>query len=281
MSIDNIGRLIKEQLTTGTEKVYNYDSNGNRTQFTLTKDGVQQINTVYAYDKLDRLISVTNGENTSSYTYDRNGRLTGSTTNGFATAYAYNLGGLVTSLSTEKNGTSLQSYSYQYRPDGNLTQKQSTVNGQSTLYSYAYDNAGRLTREQANDSVTTYTYDAYSNREGMNADGIAYAYSYDKNNRLLQSIKTEGNTEEHRNYTYDRNGNMLSMMRSTYGPSTGAMALSLETDGTDYELYTYDGYNRLTGYTNGVTNASYTYDGNNLRQTKTVNGITTNHIWDG
>ena len=27
--------------------------------------------------------------------------------------------------------------------------------------------------------------------------------------------------------------------------------------------------------------SSYTFDGNNLRQSKTVNGVVTNHIWDG
>ena len=62
---DNIGRLTKEELTTGIVKTYNYDNNGNRTSFMLTKDGTQQMNTVYAYDKLDRLISVT----TVSYTH--------------------------------------------------------------------------------------------------------------------------------------------------------------------------------------------------------------------
>ena len=29
------------------------------------------------------------------------------------------------------------------------------------------------------------------------------------------------------------------------------------------------------------TIATYTYDGSGLRQSKTVNGVTTNHIWDG
>jgi len=50
-------------------------------------------------------------------------------------------------------------------------------------------------------------------------------------------------------------------------------------------LNTYDGFNRLATSEvdrNGTTtNASYTYNGMGLRQSKTVNGVTTGHIWDG
>ena len=278
---DNIGRLTKEELTTGIVKTYNYDNNGNRTSFMLTKDGTQQMNTVYAYDKLDRLISVTNGYKVSSYTYDRNGRLLNDTTGGYETAYSNNMGGLITGLSTVNGENTVQSYSYGYYPDGNLAQKQSTVNGSSMQYSYRYDNAGRLKREQAGDSITSYTYDNYNNRAEMSTGGVQYSYSYDANNRLTKRVKTEGETEEYLNYTYDNNGNMLSWLKSVYEPAGGSPALSFETDGTDYALYGYDKFNRLNSYTNGVTKVSYSYDGNNLRQSKTVDGVTTNHIWDG
>jgi len=38
--------------------------------------------------------------------------------------------------------------------------------------------------------------------------------------------------------------------------------------------------NQLIGFTDGETTASYIYDADGLRQSKTVNGKTTNHIWD-
>ena len=40
-------------------------------------------------------------------------------------------------------------------------------------------------------------------------------------------------------------------------------------------------FNRLSTYTADGVTASYTYDGDNLRQSKTVNGSTVNHLLDG
>ena len=39
---NNLGQLAKEDLTDGTVKEYNYDMNGNRKSFTLTKDDIVQ-----------------------------------------------------------------------------------------------------------------------------------------------------------------------------------------------------------------------------------------------
>ena len=47
------------------------------------------------------------------------------------------------------------------------------------------------------------------------------------------------------------------------------------------EIYEYDSFNRLTKVVNGGSISTYTYNGSGQRQSKTVNGITTNHIWDG
>lgn len=38
---------------------------------------------------------------------------------------------------------------------------------------------------------------------------------------------------------------------------------------------------RMAGMAQGDTTASYTYDGVGLRQSKTVAGVTTDHVWDG
>ena len=48
-------------------------------------------------------------------------------------------------------------------------------------------------------------------------------------------------------------------------------------------VYEYNGFNQLVSLYDSATNSncSYTYDADGLRQSKTVNGVTTNHIWDG
>ncbi|MCL2336953.1 MAG: RHS repeat-associated core domain-containing protein, partial [Firmicutes bacterium] len=43
----------------------------------------------------------------------------------------------------------------------------------------------------------------------------------------------------------------------------------------------YDGRNRLIGYYAPGVEATYTYQADGLRAAKTVNGITTTHVWDG
>ncbi|WP_133051143.1 RHS repeat-associated core domain-containing protein, partial [Ruminiclostridium hungatei] len=43
----------------------------------------------------------------------------------------------------------------------------------------------------------------------------------------------------------------------------------------------YDGLNQLVKVTEGSNTYSYTYNWDGLRASKTVNGVTTNHIWDG
>ena len=53
-------------------------------------------------------------------------------------------------------------------------------------------------------------------------------------------------------------------------------------DSVGYEIYTYDGLNELTGFYDSRGNeSSYTYLPNHYRMSKTANGMTTYHIWDG
>ena len=60
-------------------------------------------------------------------------------------------------------------------------------------------------------------------------------------------------------YKYDTNGNTL-------------------TSGT--KTFTYDLKNRQSTFTDGDTTANYTYYPSGLRKNKTVNGETTNFVWD-
>ena len=52
------------------------------------------------------------------------------------------------------------------------------------------------------------------------------------------------------------------------------------TGSADLTLYTYDHYNRLTGYKKDHTSASYQYNAQGYRVQKTVNGSTTNYLYE-
>jgi RHS repeat-associated protein len=152
---------------------------------------------------------------------------------------------------------------------------------------YTYDGLGRLTNEAesgATDATTyAYTYDSRSNRATLTASGAqsyTTAYSYDINDRLLQTTKTTGQTKEIVNYHYDANGNTLSALTETLTTGSGTPSLSLGSDG-GYELYTYNGFNQLVSTIQDGVETTYVYKPDGLRYNKATNGNTTIHIWDG
>ena len=85
-------------------------------------------------------------------------------------------------------------------------------------------------------------------------------------NETKTGISDETDTEETviTAYTYDNNGNQLS---------------KISNEKTEH--FTYNILDQLVGYTDGDTTASYAYNADGLRASKTVDGHTTKHIWDG
>jgi len=121
----------------------------------------------------------------------------------------------------------------------------------------------------------TYTYGLRGNRTSMVVTGTesyTTTYTYDLNNRLLQEDKTVSGTTTRTVYGYDDNGNMT-------GTVVGTLVNGEIPPGTGVETaYTYDTFNRLVAVGSNIT---YTYRPDGLRLTKTVDSVTTTHIWDG
>lgn len=135
---------------------------------------------------------------------------------------------------------------------------------------------GRLVSEsEVNGNISnniSYEYDDYSNRSQMTVSGeedYVTTYNYSSNGHytglLQKESKKTGDVVRDTVYTYDANGNQL----TKNDPDDG-----LQTN-------TYDGLNELIGVQNGEMTASYTYGYDGLRRTKTVNGKTTTHVYDG
>ena len=143
------GLLISESDTAaGTVKSFTYDSNGNRLTFTLARNGQNEMSQSYMYDKLNRLISVSeNGTVIASYLYDNKNNRIQTISGGETMNYTYNIANLLTS---QTMGNRLNEQ-YTYYLNGN--QKTKTSNG--TLTTYEYDGMNRLSKE--ND--TEYSFD--------------------------------------------------------------------------------------------------------------------------
>ena len=281
---DAMGRLTEEEIG-DTINSYSYDMYGNRTSYTLTRGGATLSATSYTYDNMNRLATMTNGGVTTSYTYDANGQVLTEQGGGYSASYTYNDGGLLTAKVGTGAAGEVLDVSYSHALDGNILQKNDEDEGVTT---YAYDGAGRLISEvngQAN-VTNSYSYDAYGNRTGAVLGGTAVSYTYDKNNRLTKESATAGGAKTDVLYQYDPNGNRVSIMTSkTETEQADAPGISLELPQLETALNRYDAFGRLVESEvtkdGALTNTTYTYNASGYRTSKTVDGVTTEHLLDG
>ena len=99
----------------------------------------------------------------------------------------------------------------------------------------------------AENYLTTYTYDTLDNLTNVNQGGQLRSFAYSSLKRLTSATNPESGTTT---YTYDNNGNLLT--------KTDARPLTT--------MFSYDGLNRVTTksysqYLSGTTNVNYYYDG--------------------
>ena len=237
----------------------------------------------YEYDNEMRISSVQESENDIvSYTYDANGNKKSETLgNDVVSTYTYNKANRITKLENNLGNSTISSYEYSYYLDGSDACKVRSENGIIETTSYEYDSLKRLVEESVTtgNSTDTYTYeyDDYGNRSKMTAVGsenyvTEYVYNDVQGNyttllqKEIKTVQGENNASDVKQtvYTYDANGNQIT-----------------KTTSEKTETNTYDALNQLVGFTDGTATASYTYGVSGLRDSKTVNGVTTTHIWIG
>ena len=276
---DALGRLTEEHSPDCFKGYYYVGSTENKEKLLLGQSNLLIYGTTeYEYDDEMRLSKVSDtGKDSVSYTYDENGNKASAIYgNGTKTEYSYNLSNHVTSLVNKKSNEIISQYDYTYYLDGSDACKTRTESGIIETTSYDYDRMGRLVSEsEVNGNISnniSYEYDDYSNRSQMTVSGeedYVTTYNYSSNGHytglLQKESKKTGDVVRDTVYTYDANGNQL----TKNDPDDG-----LQTN-------TYDGLNELIGVQNGEMTASYTYGYDGLRRTKTVNGKTTTHVYDG
>ena len=191
--------------------------------------------------------------------------------NGVKWQYDYNLNGDVTSV-VGNNGTSFR---YNYRSDGMLAGDTVTVGGVSKTTAYTKNLQGVLAQiKYGNGSKLSYTYDGFSRVTGtvlgnsQTTSALATSYSYlpaataGETTDVVSSLtntfhKNNSNENENKvlNYTYDANGNILTIKEGT----------------TQKVKYYYDALDQVTRENNAWLNKTiaYTYDnGGNIQTVK-------------
>ncbi len=278
-SYDNFGRLVSET-NNGVINNYTYNANSAVTGHTVLKNNTEMMSDSYTYDNLGRVTQKVSDGVTSSYAYDDNGNLTSKQVGGITTEIAYNNAGLPSSMVNKRGETVLNSFAYGYDYAGNRISETDSVSEISA--SYTYDRYGRIYTESINGNGISeqweYIYDCAGNRQGKSNLSKSTAYGYDAVSRLVQFSDIEWDEENNIELsdmlcTYDSNGNLTSS--TTDGNED--MGVEAET-----ETYTYDVFNRLTGYRkNDGPQVSYTYRADGKRKSKIVNGVETEFVWDG
>ena len=136
---------------------------------------------VYSYDNANRVTSEKDAEGTYTYTYDNANELTGVTENGTQVeSYTYDLNGNRTgtgyTTTTGNEMTHSPGNTYTYDNAGNLI----SDNNGTSITTYTYDYRNRLTEvTQGGTIIATYTYNALNQRIGIKDNGTQTWTVYD------------------------------------------------------------------------------------------------------
>ena len=252
-----------DSITTGKDTIINetaYDVNGNESAVT---DGNGNV-TTYTYDDQNRVTGVSrkNGNemisNSISYDMGTDGKTTTSVkdANGHVNKEVTNEAGLTESTTDLGDGEEQITTAYSYDTNGNKIRETYADGGYKT---FDHDRKNRL--------IKTESYEAGEAGESIGEKTLKMVYSYDINDRLLESVDyqidgAEETAVRYTEYQYDRRGQ-----------TTGYAELSQENAPTADEIkahqirYYYDSDGKLTKVTypttkNGVQALAYEYDQN-------------------
>jgi RHS repeat-associated protein len=244
------GLLLSKRNYDGGVIYYEYDDLTDRKTKETYPDGLE---IVYKYDSQGRLTSV-------DETKDGNTR---------RTAINYDPVTGQPSRIAKPEGT----LNYSYNELGSLSRVHESA-GSGVDYRYYYTIGGRLDTVITPSGQTKYTYEDWGSRKSqLLPNGVLTEYDYDNLLRTDKITHWKGGTKlAEFNYTVGQTGRCMGVVEEINEPAV-----------PDTIVYEYDGLGRLTestrtGPSSRVT--SYTYDVVGNRQTKVVDGSTTDYDYN-
>ena len=177
---------------------------------------------------------------------------------------------------TTSGGVLVAQYGYTLDAVGKTTLVTTKLPGNVTrLEQYRYDYFDRLTNA------------VYADNGVISANSLNVSYTYDGNgNRLTMTTKTNNAVTEIRSYSYGNENRLLTVTNQSgaaahchyaYDPA-GNRIQKVATNNTAF--YTYDERNLMTSYGDKTNQIAYTCNGDAQRVSQTVNGAVTTYIID-
>lgn len=268
--------------------------------------------TAYSYDNMLRLAGIAYPSGISvGYGYNATNELTAitATVNGTTTTVAapsgYQVSGpstylaygnglwrqvgfdtnrYITGISTKNGTTPIQSLTYSYDAEHNITAITNGVDASQTQQ-YQYDELSRLTRAAlTGGNVATFGYDATGNRKTAANTSPANSTAYTvagTSNRMTKAV-TGSLT---RTFTYNANGDITAFKDAAgtshtlgYDPF-GRLASHAKSGVTT--SYTVNALDQRVSKSNSASTSRYVYAGFNQLLAEHTNGAWTSYIWNG
>ncbi len=246
-SYDGLNRLTDKKDPYGIS-IEKYEYNNNNVQV-KSYDALDNV-TQYSYDRNNRLLSTTDPENhVTSQEYDSAGNISSKRDgSNNTTSYEYDEQNRLVIVTDAGSGVT----SYTYDLNGNML---THTDGEGNQVIWEYNAANKVTRRiddggrtgaegscsYDSSKVESYTYNADGSLAAKtDRNGIVTSYTYDTHGRLISKAVGEITIE----YTYDKNGNQLTI-----------------TDQTGKTIRTFDQLNRvITKEVPNIGKSVYTYD---------------------
>ncbi len=172
--------------------------------------------------------------------HNQNGLLLGSHLGQLEDTYAYNRFAEPIDYQATFRGSPLYAIHYTRDRLGRIKKKTEKIGGETAIFTYRYDIAGRLDKVKKEGVVLSrYTYDSNGNRLSVKRGTKTLTGSYDEQDRLIQY----GN----KTYVYTANGDLVVAGKTNYQYDALGNLLSVRLPNGTVITYLVDGRNRRIG----------------------------------